>query len=111
MHSKLGPSPRKRNSWEKSWHPGRCRTCVRIHSYTSALVLTSDIAPPPKLLTVTANRHHLGDEPALRRKDLLECHRDSEPLGTVNLGELLMRSEEHTSELQSRLHLVCRLLL
>src|SRR2546422_1944797 len=25
--------------------------------------------------------------------------------------QLLMRSEEHTSELQSRLHLVCRLLL
>src|SRR2546422_4279547 len=27
------------------------------------------------------------------------------------LGEALERSEEHTSELQSRLHLVCRLLL
>src|SRR5256884_4594042 len=26
-------------------------------------------------------------------------------------GDLLHRSEEHTSELQSRLHLVCRLLL
>src|SRR2546429_3806064 len=26
-------------------------------------------------------------------------------------GELIARSEEHTSELQSRLHLVCRLLL
>src|SRR2546422_3061320 len=26
-------------------------------------------------------------------------------------GVLLLRSEEHTSELQSRLHLVCRLLL
>src|SRR2546422_6298737 len=32
--------------------------------------------------------------------------------GDVELrGELLQRSEEHTSELQSRLHLVCRLLL
>src|SRR5256884_6948765 len=28
-----------------------------------------------------------------------------------DLGIILMRSEEHTSELQSRLHLVCRLLL
>src|SRR2546422_7745431 len=28
----------------------------------------------------------------------------------VNIG-VLLRSEEHTSELQSRLHLVCRLLL
>src|SRR2546422_1865680 len=26
-------------------------------------------------------------------------------------GETILRSEEHTSELQSRLHLVCRLLL
>src|SRR3989449_6189254 len=35
------------------------------------------------------------------------------PGGTGNLlvGNLRLRSEEHTSELQSRLHLVCRLLL
>src|SRR2546429_1569211 len=32
------------------------------------------------------------------------------PLGCVGISYLL-RSEEHTSELQSRLHLVCRLLL
>src|SRR5439155_22687338 len=39
---------------------------------------------------VTAHRHQLGDEPALRWIDLLECHRDCEPLGSVNLGELLL---------------------
>src|SRR5687768_17916654 len=33
-----------------------------------------------------------------------------DPAG-ANLVELRLRSEEHTSELQSRLHLVCRLLL
>src|SRR2546429_4898233 len=35
------------------------------------------------------------------------------PVRTVQLGASLslLRSEEHTSELQSRLHLVCRLLL
>src|SRR2546422_6048294 len=32
-------------------------------------------------------------------------------VGSVALLELVERSEEHTSELQSRLHLVCRLLL
>src|SRR2546422_7670884 len=32
-------------------------------------------------------------------------------LSTATNPELLARSEEHTSELQSRLHLVCRLLL
>src|SRR2546429_5780177 len=31
--------------------------------------------------------------------------------GTAGAGTALGRSEEHTSELQSRLHLVCRLLL
>src|SRR2546422_3820171 len=31
--------------------------------------------------------------------------------GFVNFGRPAARSEEHTSELQSRLHLVCRLLL
>src|SRR2546426_6698663 len=48
MHSHSGPLPSKRNSWVKSWHPGRWRTCVRIHSCASALLLTSDIAPSPK---------------------------------------------------------------
>src|SRR2546422_7222940 len=31
--------------------------------------------------------------------------------GIIKIGLALNRSEEHTSELQSRLHLVCRLLL
>src|SRR2546422_4551452 len=31
--------------------------------------------------------------------------------GLVEAREMILRSEEHTSELQSRLHLVCRLLL
>src|SRR2546429_2330310 len=33
------------------------------------------------------------------------------PVTDEDLASYLMRSEEHTSELQSRLHLVCRLLL
>src|SRR2546422_5498244 len=32
-------------------------------------------------------------------------------LTQARVGQLVRRSEEHTSELQSRLHLVCRLLL
>src|SRR3712207_8216157 len=34
-----------------------------------------------------------------------------DPLGPRHLGSLCVRSEEHTSELQSRQYLVCRLLL
>src|SRR2546429_4279925 len=33
------------------------------------------------------------------------------PVGVRRSGAAIFRSEEHTSELQSRLHLVCRLLL
>src|SRR5205809_5761606 len=53
-----------------------------------------------------------------RRRDLREVMVLVLGAGPVRLGELGVhehlagaRSEEHTSELQSRLHLVCRLLL
>src|SRR2546422_6078200 len=83
------------------------------------MILFSMIRPPPRstlfpsttlfpshrvgdlladlLVAVRGNRAHLGDllPPRRRHRDLLQ----------------LVRSEEHTSELQSRLHLVCRLLL
>src|SRR2546429_5169460 len=50
---------------------------------------------------------------------LLEQRRASQPIGEWSCGSVFTnppgdhaaRSEEHTSELQSRLHLVCRLLL
>src|SRR3712207_8127069 len=35
----------------------------------------------------------------------------SQPAGGAALGEVVLRPEEHTSELQSRQYLVCRLLL
>src|SRR2546422_7212241 len=47
-------------------------------------------------------------EPRARALGPREAH-DDEVVGPV--GANLERSEEHTSELQSRLHLVCRLLL
>src|SRR2546429_2501310 len=42
----------------------------------------------------------------------LSCLRGSERIAVGDVGhDGFLRSEEHTSELQSRLHLVCRLLL
>src|SRR2546422_6538323 len=38
-------------------------------------------------------------------------HDAPDPVSVVHRGAKFDRSEEHTSELQSRLHLVCRLLL
>src|SRR2546422_3576167 len=45
-------------------------------------------------------------------KSCVECHRPTmfAPMSLLTYDEA-RRSEEHTSELQSRLHLVCRLLL
>src|SRR5690554_7031732 len=48
-------------------------------------------------------------------RHLLIYEQNNEPLGFININEInkgrTARSEEHTSELQSRPHLVCRLLL
>src|SRR2546429_7391737 len=56
-----------------------------------------------------------GAEPATRatlaRGSLEGTRAVSQPTRPVQHSAQLERSEEHTSELQSRLHLVCRLLL
>src|SRR2546422_3420776 len=53
--------------------------------------------------------------PLLVREDFLRVHRrptrGQRPSVRVPCRRVPARSEEHTSELQSRLHLVCRLLL
>src|SRR2546422_1136142 len=65
-----------------------------------------------------AGRYDLGEEPNERvvRERPAVGERDAAQnlglaLGAVGAAVGLQRSEEHTSELQSRLHLVCRLLL
>src|SRR5205809_3867960 len=57
----------------------------------------STLFPYTTLFRSRIQDRHAGDAPC-RRHFLLEA-------------EVTARSEEHTSELQSRLHLVCRLLL
>src|SRR2546422_7857517 len=71
--------------------------------------------------TLFRSRHEVGEDHAVRRISADEKRAHEQPEGE-GLGRLadpdapghprgLRRSEEHTSELQSRLHLVCRLLL
>src|SRR2546422_1639110 len=79
------------------------------------------IRRPPRstLFPYTTLFRSLSDDRNLEAPDFRDDHRDL--WGRDVLGELLRhdfaelergeRSEEHTSELQSRLHLVCRLLL
>src|SRR2546429_6674481 len=76
----------------------------------------SHVAQGTRLLVVRATRLHadgLGDRD-LHVGDVVAVPQRLEDLvGEAQHEEVLdgLRSEEHTSELQSRLHLVCRLLL
>src|SRR2546429_5835181 len=55
----------------------------------------------------------LVDNIQLLRRSAEDADRDAKQWAAMSgeLDPMTMRSEEHTSELQSRLHLVCRLLL
>src|SRR5690625_6819513 len=80
-----------------------------------------DILDPALLRPGRFDRQITVDRPDVRgREAILKVHAQDKPLeGTVDLRTIAMRtpgfsgarSEEHTSELQSRGHLVCRLLL
>src|SRR2546422_2367771 len=66
----------------------------------------------------TLFRSRVRGEPARAREHPRSDHRADGAAQRVRRGSramktrlILVRSEEHTSELQSRLHLVCRLLL
>src|SRR5687768_17642226 len=52
--------------------------------------------------------HGVANDAAAHAEDVAELALRRQPLAA---GQVPARSEEHTSELQSRLHLVCRLLL
>src|SRR2546422_1190114 len=58
-----------------------------------------------------SHRHASRPDPRLRRLERLGERRCPPVSQWVDLPNGRERSEEHTSELQSRLHLVCRLLL
>src|SRR5437660_6059946 len=68
------------------------------------------IRRPPRstLFPYTTLFRSAQDAPGAR---LARGERDRRPQVRLGLPERLRRSEEHTSELQSRGHLVCRLLL
>src|SRR2546429_5925670 len=74
------------------------------------------LKPDPVLTPVPAVGNQL--ELLLAKRMVRMCYsQTSSPCGAVEhscssvRGKAFCRSEEHTSELQSRLHLVCRLLL
>src|SRR2546422_3190324 len=87
-----------------------------------AAAVTVTIANNPRPSIRTISRTRLGDITAhqgaglaiarVRNADTEEVQAaPGGPVVAPRHGEGVLRSEEHTSELQSRLHLVCRLLL
>src|SRR2546429_6825811 len=70
--------------------------------FRSVAVMLLDLALHP----VGPAHHHRGQH---REDDAQHEQEDRQP--PVDVERQRQRSEEHTSELQSRLHLVCRLLL
>src|SRR5439155_23709517 len=61
--------------------------------------------------TLRQGRNHQGDLAPWRGPECLYLDRLNRLFRDTTLGKNRPRSEEHTSELQSRGHLVCRLLL
>src|SRR3712207_8593789 len=68
--------------------------------------------PAGHLLTVGRREDHVGAPPGPgARPALLDLVHDAPAPARRGARQGLLRSEEHTSELQSRQYLVCRLLL
>src|SRR2546422_3950357 len=81
---------------------------------------TPTASPKPRLLdrvrdAIRARHYSRRTEDAyvgwIRRYIFFHGKRHPAEMGAPEVARFLSRSEEHTSELQSRLHLVCRLLL
>src|SRR5690625_5973285 len=95
----------------------------RIASLIKAYPLLQEVIELKPVTWINPNRKKIQDMPefSIRKKDMLEATKLWErfapyfkvafPETASKSGILRSRSEEHTSELQSRGHLVCRLLL
>src|SRR5207248_4054431 len=80
------------------------RRHTRSYGDWSSDVCSSDLVPTP--------RHHVSREVAVCASDVEQASLVAEcRLDDFGLDRVALRSEEHTSELQSPYDLVCRLLL
>src|SRR5690554_7485774 len=73
--------------------------------------LADNASRDKELLDFLREQRHLRNHPESVRKALAEIVEAAETFETNKIRKDAVRSEEHTSELQSRPHLVCRLLL
>src|SRR5690554_6787661 len=93
---------------EKFQTPNIDRLALSGTRYTRSYSGTTVSAPSRASLLTGL---HTGHTPIRGNKEIQPEGQAPLPSGTFTLFHLFKRSEEHTSELQSRPHLVCRLLL
>src|SRR2546422_1304023 len=84
---------------------GAIKHCCRLRASPSGHKQAKPHVAKPR--SIEAQRVGQCEEATQRQGGISPCQGESGP-GEAGSGT---RSEEHTSELQSRLHLVCRLLL
>src|SRR5256884_1209115 len=77
----------------------------------SSDVCSSDLEAREPIAEPSSNRARISDPLHIARRTGCGWRREDACRGRLSVRQQPPRSEEHTSELQSRLHLVCRLLL
>src|SRR2546422_1779440 len=92
----------------------RCADLAPLHQLVQR---TAELCPLPLAQPADARGQSLERHPLLREPDpamqvlVLGEELEHQAISAMQVARVARRSEEHTSELQSRLHLVCRLLL
>src|SRR2546422_5169963 len=84
---------------------------VGSHLTEWALSRGADVIGALRWRSNTEHIEHLRDRLTLIQSELRELSSARDLVERARPDYIVHRSEEHTSELQSRLHLVCRLLL
>src|SRR2546422_4422434 len=94
--------------------PASWRRLATIGSHAAGeplRVIVEGLEPIPGATILEKRRFARESLDGLRRALMFEPRGHADMYGAIPTAAVKPRSEEHTSELQSRLHLVCRLLL
>src|SRR3712207_7836579 len=83
-----------------------------LFPYTTLFRSSATTEAPDQNTWIAAMKETLANDPKYKDMKLVATvYGDDQPEKSTTEMEALLRSEEHTSELQSRQYLVCRLLL
>ena len=108
-------SPVSRLWWDQAFYAKNGTFGIRVY-LTDGSTLVIDEVNNPRLVDLTSgDLQNFLNDPAFTLEQVGTWTITEDEGGVFNISvdvsQTFIRSEEHTSELQSRLHLVCRLLL